>query len=92
MHRDRVRKLIVITLAGLYVLTYVVLSRRGYAEADRTNAPGFYYVRPENSPRWRRTNAACVKIYWPINAVDRWFFNGRSPAAEPLLELSFTRT
>jgi hypothetical protein len=72
----------------LYVGSYAVLSRRGYAEADQYGMKGFYYFFPENSDEWRWKNYGCVYLFWPINAVDRWLGLGRDPASEPLWGLS----
>jgi hypothetical protein len=68
----------------LYVGSYVVLSRRGYAEADRYGIKGFYCFFPEDSDTWRFKNYGCVYLFWPLNAVDRGVGLGRPPAAEPL--------
>jgi hypothetical protein len=72
----------------LYVGSYAVLSRRGYAEADQYNMPGFYYFSPEDSDAWRLKNYGCVYLFWPINAVDQWLGLGRHPASEPFWSLS----
>ena len=72
----------------LYVGSYVVLSRRGYAEADRYNMKGFYYFFPENSAAWRWKNYGCMHLFRPLNALDRWLGLGRHPASEPLWGLS----
>jgi hypothetical protein len=55
----RVRCLLVLfgVLFVLYVGSYYVLSRRGYAEADRYNmGKCFYYFPPENTDSWRFRN------------------------------------
>jgi hypothetical protein len=75
-------------LLVLYVGSYVALSRRGYAEADRFGMTGFYYFTPEDTDSWRRRNYACVYLFWPLNAIDRWLGTGRWPASEPLWNLS----
>jgi hypothetical protein len=67
-----------------YVGSYVILSRRGYAEADQYRIKGFYYFLPENSDTWRFKNYGCVYLFWPLNAVDRGLGLGRQPAAERL--------
>jgi hypothetical protein len=86
----RMRCLLVLfaLLFVLYVGSYYVLSRRGYAEADRYNMKGFYYVTPENTDSWRLRNYTCVDLFLPLNAVDRWLGFGRCPACEPLWGLS----
>jgi hypothetical protein len=71
-----------------YVGSYVVLSRRGFAEADRYGIKGFYYFLPEDSDAWRLKNYSCVLLFWPLNAVDRGLGFGRQPAAEPLWGLN----
>jgi hypothetical protein len=72
----------------LYVGTYVALSRRGYAEADRYNMKGFYYFFPEDSDAWRLKNYGCVCLFWPLNVVDQRLGLGRHPGSEPLWGLS----
>jgi hypothetical protein len=73
----------------LYVGSYVGLSRRGYAEADRYDMKGgFYYFSPEDSDAWRWKNYGCVSLFWPLNVVDRWLGFGRHPSPEPLWGLS----
>ena len=75
-------------LVVLYVGSYIALSRRGYAEADRWNMKGFSYFTPEDSEAWRWKNYGCVTLFRPLNAVDRWLGFGRPPACEPLWGLS----
>ena len=75
------------TLLVLYVASYLVLSRQGYADADEYNIMGFYYFPPEDTDSWRRCNFACVYLFYPLNAVDRWTGFGRQPASEPMWRL-----
>ncbi len=90
MRKKRKRLLLVFgaLLLLLYVGSYSVLSRRGYAEADQYNMKGFYYFFPEDSDAWRLKNYGCVVLFWPINLVDRCLGFGRDPASEPLWGLS----
>ncbi len=71
-----------------FVVLYLWLSRRGYAEADRYGMTGFYYFSPEDSDTWRSKNYGCVFLFWPLNVVDRSLGMGRAPASEPLRGLS----
>ena len=73
---------------GFYLSAYLVLSRRGFAEADRRQAPGFYYVAPRDTDGWRLLNRTCVLVFRPVQVLDRWLGTGREPAAEPLFGLS----
>jgi hypothetical protein len=75
-------------LLVLYLGSYYVLSRRGYAEAKRWNLRGFYYITPEDSASWQYRNYACVYLYWPLNVADRWVGSGKAPACPPLFGLS----
>jgi hypothetical protein len=89
--RDTLRRLLVAlggVLLAVYLGSYAVLSRRGCAEADRYRLKGFYYFTPEDSDGWRVRNYACVYLFGPLNAVDRWLGPGRHPASEPLWGLS----
>jgi len=71
-----------------YVISYLALSRRGYAQAQQFGMKGFYYVPPEDSDGWRFKNNACIILFWPLNTVDRAIGRGRPPAAEPMWNLS----
>jgi hypothetical protein len=75
-------------LVTLYALAYIVISRRGYAQADTYGVEGFYYVLPENTDEWRVSNRACAIIFYPANAIDRWTGVGRVPACEPLFDVN----
>lgn len=71
-----------------YVSLYFVLTRRAYADADRYQSEGFYYLTLENTAAWRFRNRICLYLFWPLNFVDRGVGTGRDPAPEPLLDLS----
>ena len=75
--------LLAILLAS-YVGSYLVLSRRGYAEADEYHMIGFYYFLPENSDEWRSKERAFELFYWPLNEIDQAIGTGRPLGAEPL--------
>ena len=71
-----------------YIGSYLYLSRRGFAEADRYEMAGFYYFFPEDSDAGRRKEFACRVVFWPLNIVDRSLGFGRHLGAEPLWGLS----
>ncbi len=77
-----------VILIFVYVGSYYCLSRRAYAEADRFGMEGFYYFLPEDTDAWHTKNYACVTLFWPLNALDRWLGYGRYPAHPPLFGLS----
>src|SRR6516162_1825606 len=84
-------KLLLVALAlllALYIGSYLFISRRGYAGADKYGMSGFYYFSPEESAAWRAKNFGCVILFWPVNAIDRALGFGRYPAKEPLWRLS----
>lgn len=85
-HKRLVQALALLVVA--YSGSYLLLSRRGYAEADRDNIHGFYYFAPVQSDTWRVTNYGCVYLFSPANWVDRSVGFGRPPAREPLWGLS----
>jgi hypothetical protein len=72
----------------LYVGSYLVLSREGFAYADRVRAKGFWFFEPRGTVVWRLSNYGCVYTYYPLIAIDCWLGTGRGPAAEPLMGLS----
>ena len=91
MHVNMKRRILAVfggLLLVLYIASYVILSRRGYSEADKYNIKGFYYVFPENTAAWRAKNYGCAAFFWPLNIVDRAIGLGRYPASEPLWGLS----
>jgi hypothetical protein len=77
-----------IFLSIAYIAIYVVLSRRGYAEAEKYDFAGFYYFTPEESNAWRWKNYGCVVIFYPLNFIDRCLGTGRPIGTEPLWRLS----
>lgn len=85
--RKKLVAAVALLLAG-YVASYLWLSRRGYAEADHYDMPGFYYFSPQNGDGWRYKNYGCALLFSPLNAVDRALGIGRYPASEPLWGLS----
>jgi hypothetical protein len=84
--RKRTKVLLVVLglLLGVYVSSYLWLSRRGYAEADRYNFHGFYSFTPENTDAWQTRNYTCVKLFKPLNVLDVALGFGREPASTPL--------
>jgi len=79
---------LVVVLLTVYLASYLVLSRRGYREADAWNMNSFYYFTPEDTDIWRHTNFGCVLLFSPLNLIDRALGIGRPPASEPLWRLS----
>jgi hypothetical protein len=88
MRKRKVTTAAFLLLLFAYVALYVGLSRRGYAEAENFDFPGFYYFTPEDSDTWRYTNYGCVCLFWPLNKLDRALGYGRPPGSEPLWGLS----
>jgi hypothetical protein len=83
-----VGRLLLVLLLALYVGSYLLLSRQGYAEADLYHMKGFYYLPLENTDRWRYANYTCVWLFYPLNYVDQALGLGRPPGCEPLWGLS----
>ena len=69
---------------GTYLGTYLYLSRRGYAEADRYGIKGLYYFPPQDTDAWKLKNYGCVFVFGPLNHAERFLGYGRPPASEPL--------
>jgi len=89
MKRHGLAYWVFIVMLSLYVASYIAVSRPAYQWAERYGYPGFYYVNPpQDTHKWRRMNTTLVWIYIPLNAVDRLIGTGRSPASEPLWQLS----
>ena len=75
------------TLGLVYGLSYAVISRRGFAEARKTDSDGFYYLPPMDSDGWRRRNSTLRLLFTPINLVDQMLGTGRAPSSEPLWDI-----
>ena len=88
MTRRKRLLLILGVLLAAYVGSYLAVSRRGYAEADRWHVHGFYYVTPQDTNAWQYKNHAYVIFFAPANWVDRLLGTGRRPACPPLFGLS----
>lgn len=82
--RRRVFKISIVILLTLYVSSYLILSRLGYAEARRNNARGFYYGGMPQNRRGLRFHQICRVIYAPLNSVDCMLGTGREPVTHTL--------
>ncbi len=71
-----------------YVASYAVLSRRGFADAQRQDFDGFYFFPPEDTDRSRRTNFGCAYFYYPLIVIDNAIGTGRPISCEPLWNLN----
>ena len=78
-----------IAVLSAYLISYLVLSRQGFAFADTYGCEGFYFLPPEDSEHWRLRNYTLARIYYPLVAVDRFIGTGRSIACEPTGGLDF---
>ena len=89
----RSRRLVVLallaTVLALYISSYIVLSRRGFAYAELNyEVPGFYFLPPENTDEWRFWNYTLVRLYYPLIYIDNLMGTGRPVGSEPLWDLS----
>lgn len=78
----------VLLLLLVYAGSYLALSRRGFASADRFGLRGLYFFEPRDSNAWRLANYGCVCAYYPLIKVDEWLGTGRPIGREPLWGLS----
>src|SRR2546423_12168502 len=75
----------------IYVSSYLVLSRRGYAEATKYNLRAFHYWEiPTNGNRdkiyrFQRIDHFCKTLFWPINKIDCLLGTGRAPGTMSLI-------
>ena len=77
------RKRVTIILALLlcvYVHSYYVLSRQGFALADRYGFKGFFFFAPRPSATWLRAHTTCSYLYYPLIVIDKGLGTGRDPA------------
>lgn len=83
-NRLKIIRTALITLLVVYVSSYLVMSRRGFAEADAWQAEGFYFLTPRDSTTWRFGNYSLVAIYSPLILIDVAIGTGRPIAREPM--------
>ncbi len=84
----RGRTLILVVLLFLYLGSYLVLSRRGFAVTDEMGIKGsFWFFEPQPTAGWEIANYGCVLFYAPVIFLDYHFLGNRQPAGIPLLEL-----
>lgn len=87
------RRIVATVLVGLligYVVSYLVLSRRGFAEAEAFGGDGVYFFPPEDTNTWRIWNYGLVRFYYPLILIDNWLGTGKEVACEPLWKLSWS--
>ena len=67
-----------------YVGPYLVLSRRGFRDADKYGMVGFYFFLPEPTDARRIKNYGLVYLYYPLIFIDYEILGtGRAVASEP---------
>ena len=86
--RRRILVVLLVTSLIAYVGSYVVLSRRDFAETEAMGGEGFYFFPPEETASWRAWNYGLVAFYYPLIVIDNWLGTGKSVACEPLWKLS----
>jgi len=91
-HASPLRRKIMWTVLGgilllAYVGSYLLLSRRGFAEAERYGMKGFFYVPYSDTTAWRISNKACIVLFWPLQKIDQSLGTGRPVGAAPLKRL-----
>jgi hypothetical protein len=88
MQRARRWWLIAIVLVVAYVASYLILSRRGFAQTEALGGKGFYFFSPEDTATWRTCNYGCVVLFYPLIVADNLLGTGKPVANEPLWHLS----
>lgn len=83
-NRLKIIRTALIALLVVYVSSYLVLSRRGFAESDAWQAEGFYFLTPRDSAAWRFRNSSLVFIYTPLILIDNAIGTGRPVARSPM--------
>lgn len=80
-------KLVAIGVLVVYVAAYVSLSRSGRAEAIRNHRGSFYYFTPEDSDEWRAREHFYIRLFRPLNQIDRLFNPEMEHNSTPLHDL-----
>ena len=90
MHRDSMFWLLAVicVVVATYISSYLVLSRRGFAQANRMRVEGFYFLTPRDTNTWRQWNYGLARFYAPLIALDNGIGTGRQVASEPLWEIA----
>jgi hypothetical protein len=81
LRRHRRMLLIVAGALAMYVGSYLALSRRGMAEARAYGYPYHFYVPLEKvtqSEDWQHIHYLLVRIYSPLEEIDRQLGTGKS--------------
>ena len=76
----RRRWFIVLAILLVYVSSYYVLSRRGFAISDAVGGKCLYFFEPCPGAFWEFAHHSCVFLYYPLIVVDKWLGTGREPA------------
>ena len=87
-HRRLRFGVVLLALFLVYVSSYLVLSRRGFAQADEWHAEGIYFLTPRDSPVWELCNYSLASIYYPLIFIDNALGTGRPVGQVPLRSLS----
>jgi hypothetical protein len=80
---------LVLTVVMIYLVSYGVMSRLGFYQADACNVKGFYFI-PPTEKHSSSVNRICRIIYWPLIKLDNLIGTGRKPADDPLEGLNKT--
>jgi hypothetical protein len=90
-HRMKLLFFVLMILFAIYVSSYIVLSRRGFAWSEAAGCKGgFYFFPPEDTDAWRYMNYGCAYFYYPLIVIDNWIGTGKCVCSEPIWKLSQT--
>jgi hypothetical protein len=82
LHRHRRMLLIVAGALAMYFGSYLALSRRGMAEIQALGGKYFFYVPADKvfaSQEWELAHYILMRVYEPLNYLDRALGTGKSP-------------
>jgi hypothetical protein len=82
LRRHRRMLLIVAGALAMYIGSYLVLSRRGMAEMKSYGMIAFFYVPADKvfaSEEWELAHYVLMRVYEPLNYLDRALGTGKSP-------------
>lgn len=85
MFRRRLPWLLAATLLLVYIGSYLYLASRGEAWSRPLGVSGFFYVLPDDTPRWWTLHKVSFFVYLPANWVDRQIGTGRRPVTSIML-------
>jgi hypothetical protein len=87
--KARMIRIISIFIIGIYVITYIYFSRRGYEECSKfNNNESFYFFTPNDFPAWQKAHNVMVVVFYPLIQAERIMGSGRPLGKDPVWDFN----